>query len=161
MHVEGPQVFSSAYTARVVDVELTCNGQHQRHVLNAIEGRNEYLRRRLGGSSAKTKSRVRVTCGQSLISDQLLSLQRRLYTPGIVRLQAHTVPVELQSITADQAAVTELIPAPWPTVARNGMHGASAAGRNRGSGIIRGQLSVTDLSGSGMPGVVQGSLPCQ
>ena len=77
------------------------------------------------------------------------------------RLQAHTVPVELQSFAADQAAVTELIPVPWPTVARNGMHGASAAGRNRGSGIVRGQLSVTDLSGSGMPGVVQGSLPCQ
>ncbi len=63
---------------------------------------NKTLGGRSSGSSAKTKSRVLVTRVQYLFSDQLLSLQRRLYTSGTSdtgRLQALSVQSELQTIS--------------------------------------------------------------
>ncbi len=77
-------------------------GPQQRQVLNAKVQGLKVAAAALAVSSAKTKSRVIVTRAQSLFSDQLLSLQRRLCASGSSdtgRLQALSVQSELQSIT--------------------------------------------------------------
>ena len=60
------------------------NGNHQRHKSMRGKAINS-CGTATAVSSAKTKSRVLVICAQSLFSDQLLSLQRRLHTSGSVR----------------------------------------------------------------------------